>query len=235
MRLRVVTANALKLNRRPDRWAEAALDLGPDVLCVQELTPAIEAALVRAGLHDRLPGGCAEAQSGSGGTGVWTSSPAAATELGTAGYVLAAVRLEVGVTVASIHAVAPASKPRAPLWHESFAAISALAARTPGPLVVAGDYHATLAHGPLRALLAEGRLRDAHVDAGRWRRARTYPTRFPLALLDRVLVTEEIAVRGITEHRLPGSDHLAVAADLTLAPPLDRAHDARTGHAQPDR
>ena len=212
--LRVVTANALKLNRVPSAWAAAALALEPEVLCVQELTPAIEGALGEAGVPS---GGCAEAREDSAGSGVWTSLPVVedGSELSEAGYVLAAVQLSIGVTVASIHTVAPSTTARGRRWRASFEAIEAFVARTPGPLVVAGDWNATLAHGPLRRFLTGGRLRDAHVDAGR-RLARTFPARFPLALLDRVLVSEEIAVGAVTEHRLPGSDHLAVAADLHL-------------------
>jgi endonuclease/exonuclease/phosphatase family metal-dependent hydrolase len=215
--LRVVTSNALRSNRRADAWAAAVLALEPDVLCVQEVTAVVDGALARAGVAEALPGGCAEVRKLSAGTGVWTRLPVEATELTVAGYVLAAVRLAVGagVTVASIHTVAPAKPRQGRRWRGSFDAIAGYVARTPGPLVVAGDWNATLAHTPLRTLLDGGRLRDAHLDAGR-AHAATWPARWPRALLDRVLVSDEIAVRAVSEHRVPGSDHRAVAADLVV-------------------
>lgn len=212
--LRIVTANALKYNKAPSAWAEALLDLDPDVLCVQELTPAIDDALAATG---RLPAAaCTEVRDDSAGTGLWCRWPLADAGVFDAGHTMIVGRVEsLGVTLASIHTIAPSSPAKAREWEASFAAIAALTERTAGPLVVAGDWNATLAHGPLRDLLAAGRVRDAHVDAGR-RFARTWPARVPLALLDRVLVSRHMAVRSVSEVRLPGSDHRAVAAELTI-------------------
>ena len=79
------------------------------------------------------------------------------------------------------------------------------------------------------------------LDVGRGRAA-TFPARLSVALLDRVLVSDEVAVRSVTEHRVPGSDHRAVVAELDCHTPcvgsgharheLDRAIDglARRQH-----
>ena len=92
-----------------------------------------------------------------------------------------------------------------------------LAERGQGPLIMAGDFNATRYHRPFRELLAT-RVRDAHVSRGRGF-ARTWPQfrRVPaFALLDHVLVSEDIAVTSVTEAHAPGSDHRAVVAALRL-------------------
>lgn len=210
---RVVASNALKTNHRAAAWSDAVLALEPDVLCVAELTPRLERALSAAGPP---PHRCAAARRGSDGTGLWSRWPIEDAEVLQAGRALVVARIPgVGATVGAVHTVAPSSPWRTRGWWQSFDAVQALAARTQGPLVVAGDWNATMGHSPLRRLVAGGRLRDAHTDAGR-RLARTWPARFPVALLDRVLVSPGIAVRRITEHRVPGSDHRAIAADLVV-------------------
>lgn len=193
------------------------LDLGADVLCVVELTPAIHAAL-QVAEGARLPEhSCAEVRNGSGGTGLWSRWPLEDARVVDVGYAIVAARVRaLRATVAAVHAVAPARPRYTPSWWQAFDAVHELAGQAGGPFVAAGDWNATMGHGPLRELVAAGRVRDAHVDAGR-PYARTWPSTLPTALLDRVLVSPRIAVRSIREHRLPGTDHHAVAADLTVA------------------
>lgn len=210
---RLVVGNALKSNRQAAAWAREALALSPDVLGVVELAPRIAGVL-----EGCLEHSCLAVRPRSEGTGVWSRLPIDTCEVRSAGNAMVVVRLALGVTVAVVHTVAPARHAKVRRWHESFDAVQQLLDETAGPLVVAGDWNATFAHGPMQDLLARGRVRDAHVDAGR-PRARTWNARFPTALLDHVLVSEEIAVSGIAEHRLPGSDHLALCADLALAAP----------------
>jgi endonuclease/exonuclease/phosphatase (EEP) superfamily protein YafD len=223
-RFRLVAANALKVNRRPVAWAAAALDLDPDILCVAELTPSIAGALAADGR--RPPHFCVEVHRDSGGTGLYSRLPLEGSRIVDAGgYALPVAFVpDLGVTVGAVHAVAPSNRSKGPRWRASFDAVAELAASVPGPLVFAGDWNATAAHGPLRELLAPGgRLRDAHTAAGR-RFARTWPSRTPIALLDRVLLSSDVAVESITEHRLPGSDHRAVLAELAVtSPTFDRS------------
>ena len=210
---RLVVSNALKLNRRPDEWAEAVLALEPDVLCIAELTPALDAALQRAGAPAHR---CAHVSKEPAGTGLLSRWPLEDGRILDAGHAMATARIpELGVTVAAVHTMAPSRRWRARVWWRSFDTIGVLAEQTTGPLVVAGDFNATAGHGPLRELLAGGVLRDAHANAGR-HLARTWPARVPVALLDRVLVSDAVAVRSISEHKLPGTDHRAVVADLEV-------------------
>lgn len=194
-----------------------------DVLCVAELTPRIDAALRAACCSRRYPAGAQAVRQGSVGTGIWARLPCADAWIVNAGYALAAARVLVGgveVTVVAVHTVAPTNPAKVERWRAGFAAAAEIVAEAPGPVVLAGDWNATLAHGPMRDLLrgAAGRpLVDAHTAAGRWR-AGTWPTWLPVqtAGLDRVLVTPDVTVRSIRELRAPGSDHLAVVADLAV-------------------
>jgi endonuclease/exonuclease/phosphatase (EEP) superfamily protein YafD len=214
-RFRLVSSNALKKNRRPRAWAEAVLALSPDVLCVPELTPPLEEALRAVG--DGLPEHrCADTKAEPAGTGLWSRWPIDDGRILRAGHSMIVAPIPaIGATVAAIHTVAPASRRKAPQWLGSFDAITTMANDTPGPLVIAGDWNATVAHTPMRRLLAGGRVRDAHIDAGR-PFARSWHARFPVALLDRVLVSPEVAVHSIAEHRVPGTDHRAVVAELEV-------------------
>jgi len=208
---RLVTANALYPNRRHRAWADAVVRLEADVLCVEELTPDLDGMLDGCLPHSRT-----HPAAKSAGTGVWSRFPLHAAEVQVAGWAMVVAELSIGVTVAAVHTVAPSRQKHEGPWWRSFEAVAELAGSTTGPLVVAGDFNATFAHGPMQELLASSRLRDAHVDAGR-PRARTWNARLPTALLDHVLVSPEVAVRSIAEHRLPGSDHLAVLAELGVA------------------
>ena len=210
---RLVSSNALKKNKHPEQWAEAVLALEPDVLCVAELTPPLDEALHAAGPPAHR---CAHVEADPAGTGLWSRWPLEDGRVLHAGHAMPVARIpELGVTVAAVHTMAPSTRWKGRVWWQSFDAITSLTERTDGPLVVAGDWNATMGHTPLRRLVAGTRLRDGHTDAGR-RHARTWPSCAPVALLDRVLVSPEVAVRSITEHKLPGTDHRAVAADLVV-------------------
>jgi endonuclease/exonuclease/phosphatase family metal-dependent hydrolase len=105
------------------------------------------------------------------------------------------------------------------MWRQSFETLEALVGRLENPVVAAGDYNATLGHHPLRRFLARTGLRDAHTAAGRGR-ARTWPVGGhvlpPLGLIDRVAISDDLAVVDIAERMMPGSDHLAVITTLAI-------------------
>ncbi len=90
------------------------------------------------------------------------------------------------------------------------------------PVVIAGDLNSDRDHALFRGLLDEG-LTDAHDARGRGL-ARTWPAALPLLDLDHVLVRDgtggRVVVRTVREVTMPGSDHLAVVADLSVLAPL---------------
>jgi endonuclease/exonuclease/phosphatase (EEP) superfamily protein YafD len=101
-------------------------------------------------------------------------------------------------------------------WRGAQDELSGWATRTTGPLVVAGDFNASVDHPGMRQLLATG-LRDAHEVAGAgrpvtWPNGRMLP---PFVQLDHVLV-RGLDVESADDVRVPGSDHDAVIAHLVV-------------------
>jgi endonuclease/exonuclease/phosphatase (EEP) superfamily protein YafD len=86
-----------------------------------------------------------------------------------------------------------------------------------GPLVVCGDFNASLAHRPMARLTKTARLSSVLARHGRALRG-TWGPRGLVALLpiDHVLVSHDVVSSGISVMRLPGSDHRTLVADLVI-------------------
>jgi endonuclease/exonuclease/phosphatase (EEP) superfamily protein YafD len=219
---RLVSANALGPNRRAASFAEELTAIDTDVLVVVEASQRILGALDDVEVHRYHRHGFVEQRRGWGGCGIWSDHPMELLEAGDAGYAYIAARVELPagpVTVVAVHTIAPSKPGTAQPWRASFDRLAEVVGRYDGPVVAAGDYNATLGHGPLRRFLADTGMRDAHTAAGRglarsWPAASRMP---PLGLLDRVLISPEVAVVDIAERTLPGSDHRAIVSTLALA------------------
>jgi endonuclease/exonuclease/phosphatase (EEP) superfamily protein YafD len=191
-----------------------------DVLSLQELTPEALGRLDSAGARELLPWRVAFARPGAIGSAVM-----ARRRLSLVGRVAAegTAEPEASVRVAgtkpvrvkAVHAPAPLSSHAAASWARSLQ-------RLPGPggsqllRLLIGDFNGTLDHREIRALLHRGYV-DAADAAGAGLHA-TWPSagvRPPIAI-DHVLVPRSVAVRRVTVHALPGSDHRAVIAALVL-------------------
>jgi endonuclease/exonuclease/phosphatase (EEP) superfamily protein YafD len=126
-------------------------------------------------------------------------------------------------TLTGLHAVSPTGG-RIPAWERDFRGVQAAVEGTQGPQIVAGDFNASLDHGSFRDLLSGAALTDATEEAGLghgWP-ALTWPTdRWylpPLVSIDHVLVKGGIGVSRVATATVPGSDHRALIASLTLGP-----------------
>ena len=125
----------------------------------------------------------------------------------------AVLRSRGGVVVRAVHPPPPVPG-RVLEWRATLADLSRWAEQTPGPLVVAGDFNASVDHPGMRQLLAAG-LRDAHETAGAgrpttWPNGRSVP---PFVHLDHVLV-RGLDVESVEDFRIPGTDHDAVVVHL---------------------
>ncbi|MEV4395929.1 endonuclease/exonuclease/phosphatase family protein [Nonomuraea sp. NPDC049607] len=216
--LRVLAANLLVGTADAAELARLVRSLRPDVLTLQEFTPAAERRLEAAGVRELLPYAVPRATEGVGGSAVYARHPLAAGELiklggfGQATAVLThpgGARLE----IVSVHPCAPKRMGRQPCW---LAGLERLP-RGGGRLrVLAGDFNATLDHRPVRELLAAG-YRDAAAAMGRG----LSPTwggwgPVPGVAIDHVLADGRMAVRDFRVLGPIGSDHRPVYAELRL-------------------
>jgi endonuclease/exonuclease/phosphatase (EEP) superfamily protein YafD len=122
------------------------------------------------------------------------------------------------VRFVAFHAVAP-TPGAVPQWREDLATLARWCAdRRSGPVIVAGDFNATLDHVVFRDAItgcADAGERTGQGLVGTW------PTRFPRWLgpqIDHVLVTGGLTAETFSVHDVPGSDHRAVLTRLRLFP-----------------
>lgn len=227
--LRLVTANLLLDNADVAAVGRALAGCGADVLCLQELTPAHLDALRAGGLLDALPHAVLDPRPGYHGSAVLSRWPLRGEVLDVVGLPVAAAEVDTPagpLRVVAVHVVNPVSRtPGAPrTWRAQLAELgrhAGLALERGVPVVLAGDWNATLDHAPLRALLRRG-LRDAHRVAGRgpgfsWPHWPSHPLP-PLMRIDHVLVSDALGVRRAVTVPTRGSDHRRVVVDLELVP-----------------
>jgi endonuclease/exonuclease/phosphatase (EEP) superfamily protein YafD len=226
-RLRIVSAN-IRFTRRDATSLGYELDsLDPDILLLQELAPEHLTSIKEAGALDAFPYSYVDARPRSFGAGIWSRYPLSDGDTWyPAGLPMVRATVDVDgrrLRIINIHIKAPMRRRWIPTWKAQLRALGeeVQAARTRGPVVLAGDFNSTYGHAPFRELLAQG-LRDAHVEVGRglavtWPRGgRVMP---PLFRIDHVLVSDGLAVLDAREGRGPGSDHRPVIVDLAVLAP----------------
>jgi endonuclease/exonuclease/phosphatase (EEP) superfamily protein YafD len=228
--LRVLTANLLAGRAEAGVVVELVRRLRADVLFTQELTDGAAVRLQQAGLSDLLPYRVPQPVPSGPQDSIYARYPLRG---GPSAAPVPAVRcaawldLPSGqvVQLACVHAVPPRppwSPGAAARWRSQLAALPAPGA---DPCVLAGDFNATLDHVQFRRVLRRG-YADAASGAGHglsltWG---PRPGRRPALLaIDHVLIDWRCAVLTTSTHRLPGSDHRALYAELRL-------RSARLGH-----
>ncbi|MFI6597147.1 endonuclease/exonuclease/phosphatase family protein [Nonomuraea sp. NPDC050536] len=217
MALRVLSAN-LEVGSGDAAELEALVRrLRPDVLTLQELTPAAAARL--AGVRRLLPHVVDRSAPGASGSGIFSRFPLSEEPVIEVGFRQARAVLRPpggpAVEIVSVHPCAPRFAFRAACWAQGLQALP----RAGGmPRVLAGDFNATLDHAPLRDLLASG-YRDAADVTGQGLTA-TWPMRewglLPGVTIDHVLADARIAIRSYGVQTLTGTDHRPVFAELRL-------------------
>jgi endonuclease/exonuclease/phosphatase (EEP) superfamily protein YafD len=222
-RLRVLTANMQFGRGSAEALVALARRSGADVLSVQELTPELVVRLDAAGLAGLMPARVLAAQPGGGGLGLYSRvplDPSAVIRRATNPSPVGSPQLAgaPSVDVVAVHPMPPV-RTRVGRWR---ADLRALPPATPrGRLrILAGDFNATLDHAELRRLLDTG-YEDAAAQvgaglSGTWPRGRRFP---PPVTIDHVLADERCGVRAVSVHTIPGTDHRAVLAELTLPRP----------------
>jgi endonuclease/exonuclease/phosphatase family metal-dependent hydrolase len=194
-----------------------------DVLSLQELTPEEVVRLDAAGLRRLLPYRDVDARSGAAGSGLFSRLPLRrlpqVNALGVVGEPRAAVRVPGAppVEVEAVHPPPPLSGSAARRWRTMLGEIPRPDLSRPTLRLVLGDFNATLDHRQLRLVL-DGGFVDGADATGEGQRT-TWPAgrRFPPEItIDHVLVDRRVAVRSLSVHTVPFSDHRAVTAVLEL-------------------
>jgi endonuclease/exonuclease/phosphatase (EEP) superfamily protein YafD len=220
----VLTVNLLMGGAAGTELVDLVRGTSTDVLFMQELNDDAVTRLKRAGLGDILPNQVLQIEGyGNRGSGIYARYP-----LGegltlpptVASQPTARLDLPSGpcVQIVCVH-----PHPPVPLWYRRAADRwrSELAVLPPpgDPLVVlAGDFNATLDHAQFRRLLRLGYADAASQDGnGLMLTWGLEPAGRPALLaVDHILVDPRCAVLATSVHRLPGSDHQAVYAELRL-------------------
>ena len=220
-RLRVFSANLFLVNPDMEGIGGELRATRPDVVVLQEVSFITLGGLEAAGILDDYPHRMVDPRADAFGTAVLSRFPLVDSESRlVAGLPLARTTVSVAgrrVHLYNAHPPAP-MRGRASTWNAQLAELRRLVAAESGARMVVGDLNATSGHRPFRDLLSAG-LRDAHVESGRWW-ATTWPRdrRWlpPLARLDHVLVSPELAVLDAREGTGRGSDHRPIVVDLAL-------------------
>lgn len=244
--LRVMTANLLSANEETQALGATVIDQRPDVLAVQELTPrlarSLEAQIGREYPYKALYPKGAYPDLGIYSRFPLRGVVAERSRAGDCPCQQATVDLPDGsITVLNVHPGRPNMNFRRigglplPTSYDTrerdreLRAILERAREIDGPLVVLGDFNLSDQDRSYRLL--DQTLNDAYRAAG-WGLGYTFPTAtldetllgrgvarlpyFPLVRIDYVFHSDHLTSNTARVVGLPGSDHLAVVADLRL-------------------
>lgn len=222
--LRVLTTNLRLGQAEAGPLVELVSRTGAAVLVVQELTDDSAARLRRAGLGavlpysvirtaaDRARGGgiyaCYPLRDGLDAMPVSPDQPAARLDLPSG---------------RSVQLVCVHLRPPMPPWSGAAIArwrdeLSMLPSPGDTPMILAGDFNSTFDHKQFRRLLHRGYL-DAAGQVGNGLAPTWGPEphgRPGLLVIDHVLVDTRCTVHATSVHRVPGSDHRALYAEIRL-------------------
>ena len=122
------------------------------------------------------------------------------------------------VRFVAFHSIAP-TPGEIPEWSSDLSTLPRWCAdRQAGPVIIAGDFNATLDHSVFRSAIegcTDSAERTGESLIGTW------PTRVPRWMgtqIDHVLVTGGITPESLSVHDVPGSDHRAIVTRLLLSP-----------------
>ncbi|MFI9119385.1 endonuclease/exonuclease/phosphatase family protein [Streptomyces bikiniensis] len=217
-RVRVLAAN-VEFGQATDALIAAVRRERPDLVYVSECDRACGRALTTA-LAAELPHHASVEAEGSEGSVLLSAHPlrdrrTIPATMGMPGATAGIAGRSVRVQLA--HPMPPLPG-QVDVWKRELGRVRDFAALRTGPTLIAGDFNASQDHAAFRAVLKDGRLRDAAWAAGK-SRAATWPMEGPLppyVQIDHVLVSDEFSVDDVRFLDLDGTDHRAVLADLDL-------------------
>lgn len=222
--LRIVSANVLVDNTQIDELADELVATDADIIVLQEVTVEHAATLAASPLWGDYAYRLIDPHPGFHGSAIFSRyafQSGGPIDVAGSPMIEATIRTPAGpVRLVDVHPVAPIDTENARIWGRQFMELALLAGKEKTPLILAGDFNATLDHAPLRRLVNTG-LRDAFVESGSGFGA-TWPRWDslipPVMRLDHVLVSHQITVMSITDQKSAGSDHRRLLVELALPP-----------------
>ena len=235
--LRILSANLL--HKGDARYICSEIeDFKPDVVLLQELTPAHLARVEQLVDLKAFPWRVISARPGGSGIGLWSRLETRGTKwwyIERKPQLRTLLILNDGTEICfyGVHLPTPIQEGSVEGWRAGLADLrNELEHETATRVVVAGDFNATWDHGPFRSLLRLGFL-DAAVERHKgWRM--TWPRghgRLPCLLrIDHILLSDNLQAADYQLGRGRGSDHRPVVADIACPP--DAKHDDRSSQCE---
>ena len=215
----LMLSNVLASNGNADRFLRLVADRAPDVIVMQEATPAWLAMI--ATIESDYPHRVTEPREDPFGIALYSKLPidaAAVNASAPLGFPEIVARLAVGqrhLNLISTHPVPPVAGSNYGARNLQLDAVARLAAGTPGPTVLVGDLNITMWANHYDRLIETSGLRNAREGFGA---KPTWPLFLPFAMIpiDHCLVSDGITVTSFDTGPRIGSDHLPVIVGLAL-------------------
>jgi len=220
--LRIFVQNVYVGQADPAAVAAAMVASGADVAVLVEAWPPFRDALARQPGVDVFSYRLSVPGFDDGEIAVWSRWPlddAAGERLSTRPFVRAVVQAPAGpFTIGAVHTAAPVNEAEVTHWTGGLDGLGLL--DRSAPIVLAGDFNATIDHAQFRRLLENG-WTDVHTAKG-CGFDQTWPASgglgIPLMRLDHVLVSDHFEVKAVEVGPANGSDHKSVVATIHLRP-----------------
>lgn len=217
--IRLLHANVFVRNTDGARFTTLAREFDPDIIVMQEVTPAFMRSLAE--LDIIYPHKLVEARDSAYGIALYSKYPLRSSAI------VASAPLGLPEIIATLEVDGRAlnlvsGHPLHPLGAENYGArnlqldeLAEIARRTPEPLIVIGDLNVTMWSHHYRSFEEKSGLRNARLGFGI---KPSWPLFMPFAMIpiDHCLVSDDIEVSNFGTGSNIGSDHLPILVSLSL-------------------
>lgn len=221
--VKVTSSNILVNNGDLRTAATEVMSTGADVVVVQEVEAVSLTVIDNAARENSYPFRAADPHPGFHGGAIYSRYPLGewrVVDVAGSPMLVAEVLTPTGrVTVVNVHTVAPLTSRLAAQWRRQFDALEALSSESQTPVLLIGDFNATVDHEPFVKLLERG-YRDAFEEVGNgW--GNTFPSNYgpvpPFMRIDHAIASSSIQFHSIDDWRVEGSDHRAITVVISLS------------------